>query len=133
MGKMKDLHIAELNGEAIHETIERKRYFITVERCNDGKRGIFCDRQGIGFPQDTQHTTEEMNKLLGLFFLILNPKSEPFTENEIKKFSRWIPLAEYKNNYGVAIKPDLGIVAIVLKTEKDVVKLHDALADALGE
>ena len=74
-----------------------------------------------------------MNKLLGLFFLILNPKSEPFTENEIKKFSRWIPLAEYKNNYGVAIKPDLGIVAIVLKTEKDVVKLHDALADALGE
>jgi hypothetical protein len=104
MGQIKDLAIAELNGEAVdHETLEIKKYFITVERCNDGKRGIFCDKQGIGFLQDTQHTTEEMNKLLGLFFLILNPKSEPFTENEIKKFSRWIPLAEYKNNYGIAI------------------------------
>lgn len=105
MGKMKDLAIAELNREKIdHKTLEIKKYFITVERCNNGKRGIFCNKQGIGFPKDIQHTEEEMNNLLGAFFLILNPKSEPFTENEIKKFTRWIPLAEYQNHYGIAIQ-----------------------------
>lgn len=80
------------------------KYFITVDRCNQGKRGIFCGRDGIGFSKETSHTTEEMNAILDLFFIVLNPKSEPFTEDELKKFTKWIPLAEYKKEYGIAIK-----------------------------
>lgn len=81
---------------------EEKRYFITVEYCNNGKRGILCDKQGDAFPKDTPHTIEEMNKYLGVFFVILNPKSEPFTETELKKFNKWRPLAEYEHHYGIA-------------------------------
>jgi hypothetical protein len=82
--------------------MEEKKYFITADWCDKGKRGIFCDRQGNGFPKETRHSEEEMNKILGAFWLILSPKSEPYTPEELKKFTRWIPLAEYQNQYGIA-------------------------------
>jgi hypothetical protein len=145
MGKMKDLHIIELNGDMrcpfcnnpvklikkrtpedncsgvvpTHWLCERckkafplngrkKKYFVTVDWCDNwcdkGKRGIFCNRDGTGFFKDIQHTEKEMRELLGLFFLILNPKSEPFTENELKRFTKWKPLAEYQHQYGIAIE-----------------------------
>jgi hypothetical protein len=81
---------------------EKKRYFITVDRCNTGKRGLLCNRDGESFSKETPHTEEEMNKYLGAFFIILNPKSEPFTETELRKFNKWKPLAEYQNHYGIA-------------------------------
>lgn len=84
--------------------ITEEKYFVTVDRCNQGKRGIFCDRKGGSFIKETPHTAKEMNDILGPFFLVLNPKSEMFTEDDFKKFTKWIPLAEYKNNYGIAIK-----------------------------
>ena len=86
------------------ESIEKK-YFLTVDRCNQGRRGLFTDRQGHGFIKDTPHTDEEMHDILDLFYIVLNPKSEPFTENDLKKFNKWIPLAEYKREYGIAVKP----------------------------
>lgn len=81
------------------------RYFITVDWCNEGNRGIFCDRNGKAFPKDNEpHTEEEMSEVLDLFEIVLNPKSEPFTEEEFKKYRRFKPLAEYSNQYGIASK-----------------------------
>ena len=82
-----------------------KKFFITVDRCNQGRRGLFTDRQGRGFIKDTPHTTEEMQETLGLFTIVLNPKSEPFTEDDLKRYTKWIPLAEYKREYGIAVEP----------------------------
>lgn len=80
-----------------------EKYFITVDWCDKGKRGIFCNREGTGFSKETQHTEKEMIEILGPFFLVLNPKSELLTEYELKKFTKWIPLAEYKKQYGIAL------------------------------
>ncbi len=82
----------------------KEKYFVTVDWCNKGKRGIFCDKQGNGFLKKKQHTEEEMRKILGHFWVILNPKSELFTEEKVKKYRKWIPLAEYQNEYGIAIE-----------------------------
>ncbi len=83
-----------------------KHYFITVDWCNKGKRGIFCNKKGTGFWKSREHTWEEILEVLGPFAVILNPKSEPFTEEEFKKQRRWIPLAEYKHQYGIAVGVD---------------------------
>lgn len=80
------------------------RYFITVEWCKDGKRGVFCDAKGRPFSKETEHSTEEMNEILGAFEIILSPKSEPFTQEELKEFNQFRPLAEYTNQYGIAFK-----------------------------
>ena len=79
-----------------------KKYFITVDWCNQGKRGVFCSIDGIGYWKKIPHTEREMRKVLGHFWMILNPKSEAFTEKELEN-RRWVPLPEYRNEYGIAI------------------------------
>lgn len=79
-------------------------YFITVDWCNKGKRGIFCNKQGTGYWKTSEHTKEEMFEVLGSFAMILDPKSEPYTEEEFKKLNKWIPLAEYTHQYGIAVE-----------------------------
>ena len=80
-------------------------YLVTVEWCSDEHRGIFCSRDGACFRKDGEpHTQEEMDDGLGPFTLILNPKSEPFTEEEVAEFTLFRPLAEYKNQYGIALR-----------------------------
>ena len=80
------------------------KYFLTVDWCNQGKRGPFCDKQGRSFIKDDEpHTRDEMEEILGVFFLILSPQSLPFTENELKGFNRFVPLAEYSDEYGIAV------------------------------
>jgi len=80
-----------------------QKYFLTVDWCNKGDRGVFCDREGRPFSKDNPHTLEEMEKILGVFALILSPMSQMFDETELKKFSKWRPLAEYTNQYGIAL------------------------------
>jgi len=82
------------------------QYFLTVERCQNGHRGIFCDKKGGAFISQTQHTDLEMDEILGIFSIVLNPKSEAFTEDELKGFSRFVPLGEYSMKYGIALKPN---------------------------
>lgn len=85
---------------------EKQIYFVTVDWCDKGKRGIFCDRQGRGFLKKIQHTEDEMFKILGNFAIILNPKSIAFTEEEVKQYKKWIPLPEYRNEFGIAVKEE---------------------------
>ena len=82
---------------------EQVRYFLTVDWCAQGKRGVFCSRAGDPFSEDHPHTRDEMTEILGEFALILNPLSEPFTEAQLKAYSRFVPLAEYSNHFGIAL------------------------------
>jgi len=82
------------------------RYFITVDWCKEGRRGVFCNNTGVAYSKDTQHTTEEMDKILGPFWLILDPESTPFTEEELMEYKVWTPLDEYSGVFGVARRED---------------------------
>ena len=79
------------------------RYFITAAYCG-GPRGIFCDQQGRGaMPRDDgPHTEDRMYETLGHFALILDPKSESFTERTIRPNHRFHALAEYSHQWGIA-------------------------------
>lgn len=83
-----------------------ERYFITVDWCNKEIRGIFCNRKGETFSKEIPHSQEEIDEHLDVFSIILNGKSEKFTKEEAKQFNRWRPLAEYKNQYGIALKSE---------------------------
>lgn len=84
---------------------DSQTFFVTVEWCSDEHRGIFCSRDGTCLRKDGEpHTQEEMDNCLGPFTLILNPKSEPLTEEEIAQYTHFRPLAEYKNQYGIALR-----------------------------
>ena len=80
-------------------------YLLTVDWCNEGKRGVFCDKHGRGFKKETKHTDMEMLEILGAFYAILSPKSELFTAEEVKKYNLWKPLGEYRDYFGIAVKP----------------------------
>ena len=77
-------------------------YFLTVDWCNQGKRGVFCNIKGVGFRKETKHTDMEMLDIMGGFYAILDPKSESFTVEELEKLKRWKPLAEYQNQFVIA-------------------------------
>ena len=79
------------------------RYFLTVDWCCQGKRGIFCDSQGQAFPQETPHTQEEIDRILGPFEMVLGPKSERLSEEQVARCTSWTPLAEYSGVWGIAL------------------------------
>ncbi len=81
-----------------------KRWFLTVDWCNKNNRGIFCNANGNSFSKDTQHTEDEMWGILGAFAMILNPQSIELSEDELKEYHKFYPLAEYSNQYGIACK-----------------------------
>lgn len=82
--------------------IAEKKFFLTVDWCNKNKRGIFCSKDGNAFNQDHPFTEDEAWEILGPFDLILNPQSIELTAEELKAYSKWYPLAEYSNKYGIA-------------------------------
>ena len=85
---------------------ETKTYFLTVEWCNVGHRGIFCATSGQAFPSVGEaHTSLDMQQILGPLWVILSPTSVAMTPEEVAEYTRFIPLAEYTNQFGVAIKP----------------------------
>ena len=79
-----------------------KRWFLTVDWCSGGKRGIFCSASGNAFGKETQHTEDEMWEILGAFSMILAPQSIELSEDELKEYHLFMPLAEYYNQYGYA-------------------------------
>ena len=81
-----------------------KRWFLTVDRCSKGNRGIFCNANGNSFSKETQHTEDEMWGILGAFSMILNPQSIELDETELKEYHLYHPLAEYSHQYGIACK-----------------------------
>ncbi len=81
-----------------------KRWFLTVDWCGKGNRGVFCNAQGQSFVKYTQHTDDEMWDILDAFYMVLSPQSIELSEEELKEYHLFIPLAEYSNQYGYACK-----------------------------
>lgn len=81
-----------------------KRWFLTVNWCNKGKRGIFCNANGNSFSKERQHTEDEIWEILDAFSMILNPQSVELDETELKEYHSYQPLAEYSYQYGIAHK-----------------------------
>ena len=81
------------------------RYFLTVEWCNDGQRGIFCSASGSAFPKEGEsHKLTEMHEILGPFWMILDPRSDLLSEDQVAEYTRFRPLGEYSHAYGIALK-----------------------------
>ena len=81
-----------------------KRWFLTVDWCNKGKRGVFANCNGNSFSKERQHTEDEMWEILGAFDMILAPQSIELSEDELKGYRKFYPLAEYSNQYGIVCK-----------------------------
>ena len=88
------------------------RYFLTVDWCGKGNRGIFCDQDGQAFSKDEEpHTPDEMWKILGMFEMVLAPESTALTEKEVAEHQWWFPLKEYSSVYGYATKEAVHVTA----------------------
>jgi len=87
-------------------------YFLTVEWCNNGHRGVFCSAGGQGFPKRGEPYTElEMQEILGPFWMLLSPESTEISVEELTLYREFHPLGEYSNEFGIARKvPEEGEV-----------------------
>lgn len=84
---------------------EQQRYFLMVDWCSKGRRGVFCDSRGHAFAKDdAPHTWEEQFDILDVFYMVLAPESLLLTESQLREYTQWIPLEEYSSQYGVAHK-----------------------------
>ncbi len=81
-----------------------KRWFLTVDWCNKGNRGVFCSENGNAFPSDTKHTEDDIWQILDCFSMVLSPESLELSEDDLKEYHLYTPLAEYSNQFGVACK-----------------------------
>jgi len=81
-----------------------KRWFLTIDWCGRGNRGIFCSAGGNSFSKEIQHSEDEMWEILDAFSMVLNPQSIELSEAELKEYHRYYPLAEYSHQYGAACK-----------------------------
>jgi len=78
-------------------------YFLTVDWCKKGSRGIFCNLEGHCFRKDDEpHTELEMQEILGSFWIILSSESRLISEQELSEYNQWVPLEEYSNQFGIA-------------------------------
>ena len=79
------------------------RYFLTVDWCGKGNRGIFCNQDGQAFSKDEEaHSEDEMCDILGPFWMVLSPESRLLSEGEVAEHQNWFPLEEYSGVYGFA-------------------------------
>jgi len=85
---------------------EEKRWFLTVDWCNNDQRGIFCNSVGTGYSRETEHSRDQMEEILGPFWLILSPISVQLTADELAAYKYWRPLAEYSDEFGIASTRD---------------------------
>ena len=99
---------------------QQQRYFLTVSWC-DGTRGIFCNTKGVAFTKlGEPHTEADMIGILGPFRIILSPQSEPFTEKQMTEYTRFRPLEEYTNEYGIAYKPEPANQEVAMPEQEEV-------------
>ncbi|HUT57369.1 MAG TPA: hypothetical protein VNA25_05790 [Phycisphaerae bacterium] len=79
------------------------RHFLTVCWCDKGPRGVFCARSGGAAVQDEPWTQAQAQEMLGPFALILGPETREMDEENLAQYNRFLPLAEYQGEYGIAV------------------------------
>ena len=84
-------------------------WFLTVDWCKQGKRGLFISSRGKGIWEEHEQKQEEIFDAMDMFYLILAPESLPFVESEIVGLTgEWFPLEEYRNHWGyMPLAPEL--------------------------
>ena len=87
-------------------SVEERRWFVTVDWCNNDQRGVFCNSKGKTVSSETEHSQDEMEEMLGPFWLILSPVSIQLTAEELSAYKFWRPLAEYSDEFGIASTRD---------------------------
>lgn len=90
-------------------------WFLTVDWCKQGRRGIFTDMNGKGYWKKEPYTRAEMDEILGPFWMVLAPKCLPFTEEQMSQCTLWTPLAEYSDQFGYVQIPEDILSAIERK------------------
>lgn len=75
-----------------------KRWFLTVDWCSKGNRGIFCSADGHSFSQETPHTDDEIWEILDAFYMVLSPQSIELSEDELKEYHLFTPFALWALN-----------------------------------
>lgn len=89
--------------EACFDAAQPKLWFLTVDWCEQGRRGIFCSKTGKAFSRVVQPLSEdEAYTILGPFVLILAPKWELLTPEQMAQRNQWRPLGEFRGEYGIA-------------------------------
>ena len=82
-----------------------ERYFLMVDWCSKGNRGVFCSAAGKAFAKNgSPHTEDEIWEILGAFAMVLAPRSLLLSEDELKTYHRFVSLGEFSDAYGVALK-----------------------------
>ncbi len=84
--------------------MSESRYFLTVDWCGQGKRGIFCDSQGQAIAKEMPHDADDFWRILDAFGMVLAPQSQLLLEEEVEKHVMWTPLAEFNGVYGIAVR-----------------------------
>jgi len=85
--------------------IGKARYFLTVDRCSQGQRGVFCSKDGKSFSYLVEPLgSSDADEILGPFALVLAPEWQLMTAAELAEYKTWYPLAEFSNEYGYAVK-----------------------------
>ena len=89
------------------EIVSKGKWILTVDWCKQGYRGLFSDREGNVYWSDVAlHTEDEIFEILGMFDLVLDPKSEFVPEEDFPKYHIFIPLGEYCDQYGYVLKDE---------------------------
>jgi len=74
----------------------------------DGNEGIFCAKDGRSFKKESPHTMEEMSDILGVYTALVDPRSVEMTPDDVLEYFNWfVPLEEFQNEYGVAVKHEI--------------------------
>ena len=83
---------------------KQTRWFLTADFLSKGKRGVFCSRTGQSPVSDTQHSDAEIQEAFGPFVVLMNAQSVEMNEAELSEYTTWVPLEEYKCQWGLAYK-----------------------------
>jgi hypothetical protein len=78
---------------------------------------VFCSADGISFSKETHHTEDEIWEILDAFSMILAPQSVELSEDELKEYRKFSPLAEYSDRYGIAVRLENHVELAVAPTQ----------------
>ena len=71
----------------------------------DGNEGIFCAKDGRSFKKETGHTVKEMSDILGVYYPLVGARSVEMTPDDVLEYANcFMPLDEFQNEYGVAVR-----------------------------
>ena len=86
---------------------ETNGFALTVDWCNEGRRGLFVSRDMNVVMWHEKPTDDEIWQCLGAFELILAPQVIEIEDAALlNDYVSWTPLKEYSSAFGIARKAE---------------------------